>query len=376
MSPNPSPTPRAMPWGLVGMLVLSLGVEVFVSKNPTDFLSSECWDWRMSWKSAGSKASKADVLIFGDSLAKISVVPSVVEARTGHSAYNQAVFVGQAPGSFFLFRKALDAGARPKAVILETHPHLLVTGPDDNIDRWPEATTWRDAVELAWTARDASVLTAIALGKVWPTYHDRSILRANIRAALLGDYAGARYTVAPMWRNQRLNQGAQPAGKNPEFRGKLEEIDPTVFPNYWIPHPVNLTYLDRFLTLAESKGIPVIWLVPPISPPAYERRHNLGLNDAFTRMIESLRQRHSVLRIVDGRSSDYPTKVFGDPMHLDRDGAATLSTDVADVVAALLQNRLAPGWHTLPKYRRTEGPFEDYKQSMIAVQEIERTKRR
>ena len=42
-------------------------------------------------------------------------------------------------------------------------------------------------------------------------------------------------------------------------------------PSDWVCHPVNGKYIKRFLSLAESRDIPVFWLLPPLRPEVQER---------------------------------------------------------------------------------------------------------
>jgi len=71
-----------------------------------------------------------DVLCFGDSQMKFGIAPHVVAARTGRPAYNLAIVGGQPPASYFLLRRALEAGARPSAVLFDLqgkHPCRPIT---------------------------------------------------------------------------------------------------------------------------------------------------------------------------------------------------------------------------------------------------------
>ena len=76
----------------------------------------------------------------GDSLAKLGVAPSLVEARSGRSVYNLAVCAGQAPSSYFLLRRVLDSGARPTAILVDFFPRLLQV-PPQHTPLWPALST-------------------------------------------------------------------------------------------------------------------------------------------------------------------------------------------------------------------------------------------
>src|SRR5947199_7563 len=87
---------------------------------------------------------------------------------------------GRRPASFFLLRRALDAGARPRAIVADFA--ALMLKDDDNPPKplnYPELATLRDCLDLAWASRDASFFGSLALGKLLPSYRWRFEIRAN-----------------------------------------------------------------------------------------------------------------------------------------------------------------------------------------------------
>src|SRR5690242_12777653 len=112
---------RRHPWpvGMLGMLALVLAAESYVARHDLDFATLWSANWRHGAAAARREGPKSAVLAFGDSLVKDGVAAPVIEARLGRRAYNLAVFNGQAPASYFLLRRALDAGARPAAVLID-----------------------------------------------------------------------------------------------------------------------------------------------------------------------------------------------------------------------------------------------------------------
>jgi hypothetical protein len=74
--------------------------------------------------------------------------------------------------------------------------------------------------------------------------------------------------------------------------------------------------------------------------------------------------------VLDGRRSRCLRSVFFDKVHLDRQGATTLSIDVAAIIGRYLADSSAgPHWVELPTYRdlATDVAVEDIDQSMLAV---------
>src|SRR5262249_9760729 len=142
--------------------------------------------WRTAARAARREARRAEVLCFGDSLVKLGVLPRVLERRTGRSAYNLATQGSPAPAPFFLLRRALEAGARRRAVLVDYSPQVLPTPPRESLPYWPELIGVREAIELGWAARDARFVAATALALALPTLKNRLASRDAVRTALGG----------------------------------------------------------------------------------------------------------------------------------------------------------------------------------------------
>jgi hypothetical protein len=198
------------------MLALVLAVEAGIVARRPDLVSPWAEGWRVSAQAAETKAPGSDVLCFGDSLIKYGVLPKVIEARTGLRAYNLATSGGTIPSAFFLLRRALDAGALPRAVVVdfatlmdkyESRPKLL---------NYPDLATVRDCIDLAWASRDPDFLGSSVVSKVLPSYHYRFEVRSRILASLGGRSASERASVVSHGTVWSRELGAQPtqAGRN------------------------------------------------------------------------------------------------------------------------------------------------------------------
>src|SRR5690349_12144950 len=94
---DPPPRPRrgAWPWGLIGMLGLVAAAEASVRRHEdADFTTNIATSWRFSAHQAARRATKCEVLCFGDSMVKFGLLPRVIESRIGRSAYNLAAYAG------------------------------------------------------------------------------------------------------------------------------------------------------------------------------------------------------------------------------------------------------------------------------------------
>ena len=141
-------------------------------------------------------------------------------------------------------------------------------------------------------------------------------------------------------------------------------------PDTWTPDPVVATYLDRFFAWPESRGIPVFWLIPPMVPALQARHHEqAGIDVAYTRFARRVQERFPNLVVIDGRYASYPPSVFIDPTHLDCQGAAVFSDDLAPIIGRHLALPIGSALGFLAAFReRPPGiALEDVEQSARAI---------
>jgi lysophospholipase L1-like esterase len=351
------------------MLALVAGVESFVARHALEYTGPGPWSWQVAGDAARREAPGRQILCFGDSLMKLGIAPPVVSRRSGRSSYNLAIFAAQAPATYFMLRRALGAGARPEAVVVDFAPDLLSGGPRYNMRQWGEFLNLDEAVDLARHARDAAFFAEAMLGRLLPTVRARSEIRTNIHAALLDSRFSLRSQTLPHWRNWGLNAGGEltPADHDPIRPLRPEDAARLHSGTFWCD-PINRHYLDRFLSLAAARRIRVYWLLTPVTPEMQRERDRTGADARFSRFVASWQERCPGLVVLDGRRSGYGTGLFVDPIHLDARGAAALSDDVAGVLAArgLREDRR---WVALPRYRaRPADPtLEDLDRSRVAL---------
>jgi hypothetical protein len=353
-------TPRTTraPWGLIGMLGLVVAIEAGLERHHLDFTRFYIHDWRVSGRAARAVAPACDVLCFGDSLVKFGVAPRAIEPRLGRRVYNLAVCDGQAPSSFFLLRRALEAGARPTAVVVDFAPHLLSAGPRHNLRHWPELVTTREGLELGLTAKHAAMGAELVLGCLLRSVKDRDEIRDAVLAALRGESTSRRGEILDHVRQWREDQGAQLCAPRPSYRGAIDPANPAYFPRAWKCRSTNETYLRRFLALASAHRVRVFWLLPPVTPRFQARRDALGLEASHTRFVRRLQAEFAKLTVIDARHAGYDHSRFIDPLHLDRRGAAALSTELAGILAREFEGRgPTPRWVELPAGRPEDDEF-------------------
>jgi hypothetical protein len=336
------------------------------------FASDLAESWRYKAVAATRGAARAEVLCFGDSMVEFGVVPAAVEGGAGGRAYNLAVHAGHPAASYFLLRRVLGAGGRPRALVVDVMPQQLVKSPlaADLRRAWPELAGPVEALDLARRGRDPGFFAATMLARVLPSFKARHEIRRGLAAALGGESYSAREIVRVLRRNWDVNRGAQvmpePRGGRPAFGPR----SPQVFPDAPRYDPRTVSYVRRFLRLARSRGVAVYWLIPPLRPEAQRMFEDRGQNTTYTRFVRALQARFPGLTVVDGRHSGYDPALFVDAVHLNRRGALALSSDLA----ALLDRTPGrgpegPSWVALSTFRDRpiRSPVEDLDASRLAI---------
>ncbi|CAN5786371.1 hypothetical protein BH23PLA1_BH23PLA1_14780 [soil metagenome] len=341
---------RPIPWGLLGMLTLIWGVEGLIDHRIGPLYSLLASDWAMTAEAVGRETLNRDLLCLGDSQIKLGVQPITIENRSGIRSYNLALNRGLPSSSEFLLRKALAAGARPRAIVLGASPGLLAASPRLNGLLWPELVGLGEILDISWTARDPRPALQAISSRLLPSNNAREEIRFSIVAALRGDSNDSIDRTSQFRRNWQANLGAQAHPKNLGFLDLDLDVpdDPATGgrPVSWRPRPENVAHLRRLLRLAAEHDIRVYWLAPGFSPAAQARRERNGLDAAYTRFLDALRSEFPSLIVLDGRRLGLDASFYIDPVHLDHEGAEILSAFVAKALIRTLERNEAPpnGW--------------------------------
>ena len=353
--PNTEPRRGRPPLGLLGMLALVAGVELAVAGLRLDLASPLSEDWRFASWAAGHRACESQALFLGDSLVKYALLPKVVEARSGIRSYNLANAAATIPSTFFVFRQAIEAGVRPKAVVVDFAALQLPDPDPPHIRCFPELATLRDCLDLAEASGSPDFLATAVLSKLLPTYKWRFEIRSAVVAALDGRSVSPR-AITPicqkMWSDER---GAQPMPPAPNHGAAEEYNIQGVTPKAWACEPRNERYIDRFAELAAAHGVTVFWLLPPLAPEVHNRRVYFGTEEAYGRFARAKAAQHKNLVILDARRAGYDDSVHLDHLHLDNHGATVLSGDIASVLVDRIIGQVDDRWIDLPAYAGRTG---------------------
>src|SRR5262249_24402814 len=156
-------------------------------RRGTDLGAAQAWMWNSCGRAAISATKSCRILCLGDSQVKHGLMTNVLENRLKLRCMNQSFSGCQAPTSYFQLKRALRAGARPAAVVVDFYPILLGHGLDENTYRWAEYLSVAESVDLAWTARDASFFAWVMMGRLLPSVRFRLDTRQVVTSRLRGE---------------------------------------------------------------------------------------------------------------------------------------------------------------------------------------------
>ncbi len=71
--------------------------------------------------------------------------------------------------TYFLLRRAVAAGARPRAIIINAKPAVLLANPEFNIRYWQEVLDARECAEILAIDRRGPFALSLLAGRLLPT---------------------------------------------------------------------------------------------------------------------------------------------------------------------------------------------------------------
>jgi hypothetical protein len=363
--------------GLIGSLGLILLLEPIVAGLPNggEGRSRLTISWQAALRTAGEPDSRADILCFGDSLIKLGILPRVLEARLGLSAYNLAVLGGQPPTSDYLLRRILERGHVPRALIVDFSPLMLGLDPRVNLGWWAGLLPAPERLELLRRSNDPELAISVILHGLIGSLANRDAVRAALGFAPSegGERLAVDHTRA-LLRNWDLNRGAQVAPRPfVPIRGSLPQ-PPDRSGWRWQPHAAHAYFVERFLATAQAHQIPVYWVIPPAEAEWLERNERAGTIGGYRRFVHDQLSRFPVLTVLDMQRAGWDRRWFRDPIHLNRDGAIRFSLAVADAMATVRDEPHGHGERWVNPDQAGPGPplpfqglLEDLDQSRLAV---------
>jgi len=375
---------RSLPWGLIGMLGLILSVEHVVIRHDLDLIGTVSLNWRYAGRAAASRARDCKILCLGSSIVKMGIGARMIQAGTGKRTFNLAMSAASLPANFYVLRRAIEAGARPDAVLIDCLENGLepfqVHG---NLRNYPELLTVGEIFDIAWQTRDSEFLALMILSRALPSLKDRFEIRNNVLAYFRGQNASSALAGYLARRNWEANHGMWAIPRNPAFEA--------MHPEEAVPSPPQASsratgaprsllgnYTKRFLDLAAANQIRVFYLLAPLPPHTRLSWDQSGANLEHSRLAADIQAYSSNVIVIEGRYSGYGIDAFYDDVHLNTQGATALSTEVASIMKQYLgQPRPEGSRVTLPPYhaRGADPWLEDTIQTGVVLK-AEKARRR
>jgi hypothetical protein len=314
------------------MLAIVAVVELLLAaRGPTNLVADTWADAYARVRSA--RVRESSVLCLGDSQIKLGVDAAELGRLLGEPAYNLAVHAGQSAAAYNLLRRALDSGARPRAIVVGFYPGVLLDTAGMHARLWSELLGWRACLDLAIQARDARFPEAALPGIVLASCRARLDIRRNIAAALDGKVPGDVPDIERGRIERREHRGSAPAASRPEFRDDREPpVDPIFADRVWKPTREGSVYLHRLLALARERGIAVYWITPPLSPAQRERLERSGLIATYEWYLRRLQAEYPGIVVLDSSKLGLDRSSFIDIIHLDTRGSLELTAAVARAI--------------------------------------------
>ncbi len=384
MSLSPREALRRVPRGLLGMVALVVLCESFIAANHLRFSRLEADDWQAAARTARGNLPLGGILCLGDSQLKFGVSPLILEGKLGQPSQCLAIQGGQAPSTYLLLKRAIDSGVFPGAIVVDFEPHLLRDGIEHNRRMWAEVATLRESLDLAWAARGsekfgmAEAFGTIATGLALPSYRERQEIRGNILAAFRGETPQMPGWLEMAARNRGMNRGALAISRGDPnaAHDTAKWANPSTKP--WAADPVNDAYVRKFLRLASDYKIPVYWALMPVDAGVQAKYEQNGMDRCYFAWIRQLQDKYRNLYVLDWRHSAYPARSFTDAMHLNIDGATSVSVALGDYLQRSFRGEgIDNRWVAMPAYRSdgTQVVLEDSNRSNAFMQSTAKLRR-
>ena len=256
-----------------------------------------------------------DIQVMGDSVAHGGLFTDVAQSKlTGRSVINEAL-PGTGPEfTCWMLARQADANTLPKLIVYAPSPHTFVT------DR-----------------------TSLLVGSylTWGEIARLGLWRERLNETVYGMMTKLSFSL----RNReyianRMKQGkaveTPSAGPKPNHAPgipKCQEKD--LNPMYKTPFTistVNHRALDKFLEIAESHSIPVLWIKPPMPTAVLSARNTNGFFTAYDTFLAGMAARHMGLKFQPGAPQPMPDDWFQDQSHVNAEGALHWTQDLAPLL--------------------------------------------
>ncbi len=303
------------------------------------------------------------------------MIPSLIEAESGLRTVNLAAARCPTLMTYYVFRRALDAGAHPAAIVINTKQAVLIGSPEYNAQYWPAVLSPWECIELGFFSRRPEMAAAALIGCLLPSLRSRLEIRSNLLAALGGHSDPLHDINRLLWRNWTVNDGANVATFHPGYHGELSpDIEERLHPSAFIVDRSNAEGMEEMLRLAARRNIRVFWLLPPLSAGLQALRDRSGAEARYEKWVRSFQARYPrFVTVLDARWVVSDPSMFVDATHLSGHGAIALSHCLGKALKAELARPVSPSelrWCVL------EASNDDPRAGVaLAIEDIDQSKK-
>lgn len=283
-----------------------------------------------------------DILIIGDSHSHVSIIPRIIEEKTGLSCFNFALFGAQSVmGSYMIFENYLKAHPiKPKYVILGFVPsNTFQIGK-----RYMEVnalTAWSDMKK----GNIKKIIDEFGIGLgikfMLPSIKHQERFRNFFNNPF-------KFRIPKREEIQRIidqvyrERGHYPQRANMSYPPDAEENGFIKFFIYtdlhkFIIKPFAEKYLRKILDLAVKNKIKIIYHIQPIPPYLSRIVNNYPYYKQYRKFVNSLKREYPDFYIVDAQDVLNRNEIYLDIYHLNGKGAPILSEFLAHKINELEQ---------------------------------------
>ncbi|MCR5650362.1 MAG: hypothetical protein K6F86_04210 [Lachnospiraceae bacterium] len=309
-----SDTLKRMLKNLILVLAPLIILVLFTALFPLSYMSEEYVMWYEEWSYVNHSDVKTDMLILGDSRAKSSLIPALMD-HDG-SIYNIAIG-GATPIEMYYAVKnhIIHHGAPKEAVVIFAPYHFC------DIDNWDQTlfNNYLSVSEITEVYENAFKFhNGTVLKDGWFT--DELSFRLRLPNKYLAQIYDARFLGYEDRNRARLDmvrgeRGYCEFGSDPGNDGESYEVHHKVFDS----DPLVLYYFDELIGLLQKNGVKVTIMQSPVNETSNELITS-EFRQGYADHLASLEAKYPQITVYK-EIPCYENEYFGDNNHLNRKGA-------------------------------------------------------
>jgi hypothetical protein len=262
---------------------------------------------------------------------------------------NLATAGGLLSDQYFVFKKCLSSGKRPKVLVVDISPREFIDNNQPDPKKTPVFLSTNSTLTLSELIEDkadfASLFQALA-SQSWGFLKDRNdyreflvnytagkfhrpsnLFQANSAAGSIATSKAMREakTIPPSGRNQ---QQSEPVSTTASSKRRVQKQEAEYYSHTYLPinktmEKLEFTYLERLLTLAQKENIKVVLVSMPL-PQANLKLLPKDYLESFYLKVAKASKMHGAVFLPPVREKTYKDSDFDDLAHLSLVGGKKL----------------------------------------------------